>query len=101
MKSFILATLLLTSLNGESQVKLDTILLPEGVTSNYDSWLPTISIDPVFMADFAEWSLSHFMPRRCCWGRYWLRRHSSDKKQFMDKDIFELFNRQRKKPKTN
>lgn len=111
MKILIFPLLLIASLIGKSQIKLDsifyqtvqpdTVLLQEGIIAKYNNWKPDVlEIDPAFMADFAEWSLSHFTPRRCCCGRYWLRRHSSNKKQFMDKDIFELFNQQRKKPKT-
>ena len=111
MKKIIIAILLLTiTLSGKSQIhkpdtliylqdKPDTIFLPEGVTSAYDSNLPTISIDPTFMADFAEWSLHNFILRKCCWGRYWRRRNDPGIRQYTDKEVFELFNKHRKKLK--
>lgn len=111
MKSVIIVTALLcVSFTSKSQTKNDTmfwatakpdtILLPEGVTSTYDSWLPTISIDPSFMADFAEWVPRNFSPRKDLKGRYWHMRHDGTNSRFTDKDVFDLFNSIRKKRKS-
>lgn len=111
---FVVISVLLTSLSAKSQVnksdsvlwvnqdtiKPDTILLPDGVTSAYDSsWLPTISIDPTFVADFAEWSSRNFTLRRDIKGRFWHMHHDATNWKFTDKDVFDLFNSIRKKRK--
>lgn len=109
-----LSFLLIVSLAGKSQTKEDTILvkqdtikpdtifLPDGVVSHYNdsSFLPTVSIDPTFMGDFAEWIPRNFSPRKGSKGRYWHMRHDGTNSKFTDKDIFDLFNSIRKKPKT-